>query len=511
MNSFEKLGLTQKTLPHIAAKGFTRPTPIQELTIPAMLGGETDIVAQAGTGTGKTGAFGLPLVELIEPGAGHVQALILVPTRELALQVASEIKSYCGTGRGALRVETIYGGQSIRDQIRALKMGVDIAVGTPGRVIDHIERGTLQLAKISFAVLDEADEMLNMGFIDDIERILAESGPERKTLLFSATMPDRIRKTAEKYMKEYRVLTAEAVNGGKRLIEQSCYVVPGGLRSEALKRIIRIEPAFYGMVFCRTRAESDHVARDLSASGYLAEAIHGDISQAQREKILGRFRAKTLSILVATDVAARGIDVNDLTHVINHSLPQDFANYVHRIGRTGRAGKNGKAITLITHSERRILPRLERISGGTIEIKRIPTIEEISKSEEHVLEQKIKDLVGDPKSGKYVDLASRLLNGHSPVEVLAAAIEALEEKTPLDTLEDDRLFTQGPSERPRGSRPYGGGGYRGRFESRGEGAGERDGYKKREGFKKRPADGKRDSEKKPWGAKDKKPFKAKKF
>ncbi|MBW7936985.1 MAG: DEAD/DEAH box helicase, partial [Flavobacteriales bacterium] len=313
-NGFLKLGLSQDIVNAVIQKGFTEPTPIQAATIPLLLSNTIDMVGQAQTGTGKTAAFGLPLLDLLKEGEKKVQALILVPTRELALQVATELISYKGDKK--LFITTVYGGQSIQTQIRDLKKGVDIVVGTPGRIMDHMERGTLRIDHISHLILDEADEMLNMGFVEDIETILAQTPEQKRVLLFSATMPPRILGIAKNYMGAYEMVKVTPQTLTTHLTEQVYYQVAARDKREALCRIIDFSNDFYGLVFCQTKVETDEIAHYLIEKGYPAESIHGDISQSQREKTLARFKKRTVRILVATDVAARGIDVKDLTHVV---------------------------------------------------------------------------------------------------------------------------------------------------------------------------------------------------
>ncbi len=337
---FSALGLSEEMLAAVQAKGFETPTSIQRLTIPRLLSGENDIIAQSQTGTGKTAAFGLPILQQIEPSKEGVQSIILVPTRELAVQAAEELLSYNRERR--LSITAIYGGAAMSEQLRRLSRGVDIVVGTPGRVLDHIHRGTLKLDKVRFLVLDEADEMLNMGFVEDVEEIMGHTGEDRRVLLFSATMPERIIRLSEAYMRNTEVLRVESQHLTADLTNQIYFEVREADKFDAMTRIIDIEPDFYGIVFCRTKIGVDEVATRLVAQGYSAEGLHGDVSQAQREKILRKFRDKAVNILVATDVAARGIDVSNLSHVINYSLPQDSESYVHRIGRTGRAGNQGR-------------------------------------------------------------------------------------------------------------------------------------------------------------------------
>jgi len=316
---FTDLGLSSEVLEAINKKGFEEPTAIQVLTIPVMLKDDNNIIAQAQTGTGKTAAFGLPLIEMIDTDLRTVQALILVPTRELAIQVSEEINSL--KGKRDLRIVPIYGGQSIDQQLRRLKKGVHIVVGTPGRVIDHLNRKTLKIGEIEHLILDEADEMLNMGFIDDMEEIMEHTNPDKRTLLFSATIPNRIKELAHKYMDGYELLAVKKEQLTTNLTEQIYFEVKVSEKFDALCRIIDFEDDFYGLIFCRTKNNVDTVVSHLVDRGYDAEAIHGDISQSQRERTLDKFKKQTVNILIATDVAARGIDVINLTHVINYSLP----------------------------------------------------------------------------------------------------------------------------------------------------------------------------------------------
>ncbi len=357
LEEFRALGLSEDILAALSKKGFETPSAIQSLTIPHLLGTDKDIIAQAQTGTGKTAAFGLPIIQMLTARGQAPQAIVLVPTRELALQVTQELQSFNTNG---LAIAPIYGGASITEQLRRLKKGIDIVVGTPGRILDHIRRRTLDLSEIAYMVLDEADEMLNMGFIEDIEAIMQEMTSPKRVLLFSATMPDRVASLARNYMNDPDLLKVESKNITTDLTNQIYFEVREGDKLDALTRIIDVEPEFYGIVFSRTKVGVDETVNRLLERGYAAEGLHGDISQVQREKILGKFKKKNVNILVATDVAARGIDVNNLTHVINYSLPQDSDSYVHRIGRTGRAGNQGTAITFISPSEMRQFGFLKR-------------------------------------------------------------------------------------------------------------------------------------------------------
>ena len=414
---FENLGLSKRVLDAIYSKGFEEPTPIQALTIPIMLQDDTNIIAQAQTGTGKTAAFGLPLIEMINLRAGSVQALILTPTRELAIQVSEEISSLKDSS--GLQVIPVYGGQSIDQQLRRLKKGVHIVVGTPGRVIDHINRKTLNLGDIEYLILDEADEMLNMGFIDDMEEILKHTNPQKRTLLFSATMPARIKELARKYMGDYEFITVKKQQLATSLTEQIYYEVKAAEKFEALCRIIDIEEDFYGLIFCRTKNDVNSVVGHLIDRGYDADAIHGDISQSQRENTLDKFRKKRVNVLVATDVAARGIDVSNLTHVINYSLPQDPESYVHRIGRTGRAGKQGTAITFITPSEYKKLMFIQRKSKTDIKKSKVPNVKDIIKAKTKKINQDIVAIAGEEIDDAYYNWAKKLLENNNPTQILS--------------------------------------------------------------------------------------------
>lgn len=417
---FEDLGLSKCVLDAINKKGFEEPTDIQAMTIPIMLKNDTNIIAQAQTGTGKTAAFGLPLVDLVNDELRTVQTLILVPTRELAIQVSEEINSL--KGDKALRIVPIYGGQSIDEQFRRLKKGVHIVVGTPGRIIDHLMRKTLKLKDIEHLILDEADEMLNMGFADDMEEILKHTNPAKRTLLFSATMPAKIRDLADKYMPSYKQLTAKQKQLTTNLTEQIYFLVKASDKFEALCRIIDIEENFYGLVFCRTKIDVEAVVTHLIDRSYDAEAIHGDISQAQRERTLEKFKKQRINILVATDVAARGIDVNNLTHVINYSLPNDPESYVHRIGRTGRAGRQGTAITFITPSEYSRLMFIQRIAKTDIKKSQIPKVKDIIETKKKKITEDILNGFDEKIDPKYYTWATKLLADQDPIELLARVL-----------------------------------------------------------------------------------------
>ncbi len=420
MESFKDLGLSEDIIKAIEKKGYTTPTEIQAKAIPILLTGEKDIVGQAQTGTGKTASFALPLIEKIEGGNG-IKALILTPTRELALQITKEFDSL--KGKKKLKALTVYGGAPINHQINELDKGVDIVVGTPGRVIDLIKRRYLDITGIEYCVLDEADEMLNMGFIGDIEKVLKKTPKDKKMLLFCATMPSQIKKIAEKFMRDYITIKTEKHELIIDLVKQIYYDIHGKDRFEGLRRIIDITEDFHGIVFCRTRREVDDLCTKLLKANYPAGAIHGEITQGVREKILGQFKKKKLTILIATDVAARGIDVNDLTHVVNYSLPQSPEIYVHRIGRTGRAGKEGVAITFVIPSERYKLKHVEKAAKCKLIKKELPKISDVVNAKQVYLEEKIVNVVTSGNSGRFDELAAKLLDKESAVNVVSALLE----------------------------------------------------------------------------------------
>jgi ATP-dependent RNA helicase DeaD len=345
--TFKDLGLEERLLKATDALGFVQPTAIQEKAIPVLLSGTKDLIGLAQTGTGKTAAFGLPLLQLIDADKKYPQALVVCPTRELCMQIVNEVEQFKKFSPG-MHVVAVYGGTSIGEQIRTIRKGVQIVVATPGRLIDLIERKAINLEQIQYVVLDEADEMLNMGFQDDIEFILKNTPKRESTWLFSATMPPEIRKVSKRYMKDPVEVTVGKVNTGNKNIDHQYYVVSGRHRYEALKRLIDFHPGIYGIIFTRTKADAQEIADKLSREGYDIDALHGDLSQAQRDKVMGEFRDKTLQLLIATDVAARGIDVQGITHVINYELPDDIEVYTHRSGRTGRAGKTGVCMSIVS-------------------------------------------------------------------------------------------------------------------------------------------------------------------
>jgi ATP-dependent RNA helicase DeaD len=376
MEKFRNYGLSEEILTAIGELGFESPTPIQEKTIPAILSSEQDIIGLAQTGTGKTAGFGLPIVERTNIAVKQIQTLILCPTRELCLQITDDINRFSKYKKG-LSILAVYGGASIVPQIKSLRDGAHIVVGTPGRTLDLLKRRILKLENIKWLVLDEADEMLNMGFREDLDEILAVTPNGRQTLLFSATMPDGVRRIAKNYMNDPIEISTGKKNTGAINVEHLYYVVKAANRYLALKRLADINPSIYGIVFCRTRAETKDVADKLIQDGYNADALHGDLSQAQRDNVMQRFRIGHLQLLIATDVAARGIDVQDLTHIINYNLPDDPEVYIHRSGRTGRAGKSGICMTISHSREGRRIKELERIVGKKFTLHQVPGGKEI--------------------------------------------------------------------------------------------------------------------------------------
>jgi len=420
MEKFTALGLSVRTVEALAKKGFEEPTEIQTLTIPLLLENEQDVIAQAQTGTGKTAAFGLPLIEKLDSRIKSVQAIILAPTRELVIQVCEEINSLRGGNN--LTIAPIYGGQSIELQLKKLRKGVTVVVGTPGRIIDHLNRKSLKLDKVKYFILDEADEMLNMGFVEDIEKIFGYTPKEKRVMLFSATMPGRIKSLAGKYMGDYKHVKTKA-KLTTDLTDQIYFEVNSRDKFEALCRIIDIESEFYGLIFCRTRLDVDEVVSHLIDRGYQSEGLHGDISQAQRERTLQKFKKKRVSILVATDVAARGIDVINLSHVINYSIPQNPEAYVHRIGRTGRAGNQGTAITFVTPAEFRKLGFIKRVAKADIRKETVPAVQDIILAKKNKISEEILAMIGQEDTAGFGKWARRLIGDNDPEAVVASVLK----------------------------------------------------------------------------------------
>lgn len=388
MNLFKEYGLSDDLLKAITELGYTQPTEIQKQTVPYLLSKEEDLIALAQTGTGKTAAFSLPILEMIDPYQKHVQALILCPTRELCLQISKDIASY-SKYLSQIRSLAVYGGSNISEQIRGLKNNPQIVIGTPGRVNDMLKRGVLKINQIKWLILDEADEMLSMGFKTELETILKETPKERQTLLFSATMSKQVEAIAKNYMKGAQKISAGGINEVKKNITHKFVMVRDRQKNNGLRRVLDANPNIYSIIFCRTRVETQNVADFLMHQGYAADALHGDLSQSQRDMVMKKFRLKNLRILVATDVAARGLDVNDLTHVIHFSLPDDPEVFIHRSGRTGRAGKDGESIAIIRPSEMVKFNRIKKETSIKVEEMKIPTKEDILKAKEFYLSDKL--------------------------------------------------------------------------------------------------------------------------
>ncbi len=412
------MGFTPGILRSIEELGFTTPMPVQEKVIPLMLGNDTDIIALAQTGTGKTAAFGLPLVQATDTEKSATQALILCPTRELCMQITNDLNDY-SKHTGGLRILAVYGGASIDSQIRELKRGVHIIVATPGRLIDLIGRRAAKLSAVRTVILDEADEMLNMGFLDSINEILEEVPGNRRTLLFSATMSKEISSIARKYMNDPIEILIGRKNASAENISHNYYVVHAKDKYKVLKRLADSEPDIYAIIFCRTRKETQDVAVRLINDGYNADALHGDLSQSQRDAVMNKFRSRNLRLLVATDVAARGLDVDDLTHVINFSLPDDTEVYTHRCGRTGRAGKKGISVSLVHLREKNSLHRIEKLVNKSFNSLPVPTGSEIC----------------GKQLSRWVEKLETVTTGHKEIEKLMPEIQAR-----LENLDKDELI-----------------------------------------------------------------------
>ncbi len=418
MATFQELGVREDLLRAIAELGFEQPMPVQEKVIPHLLTQESDVIALAQTGTGKTAAFGLPVLQRIDTSRRVPQALILAPTRELCLQISSDLADYSKYIR-QLKVQPVYGGSSIMSQIRALREGVQIIVATPGRLIDLIERREVKLNDVHTVVLDEADEMLNMGFLESIDAILANVPDDRKMLMFSATMPKEISAIAQKYMHEPQEFVIGTRNSGAENVRHIYYMVHAADKYLTLKRVADNTPNIYGIIFCRTRKETQEVADALIHDGYNADALHGDLSQQQRDIVMKKFRDHVLSLLVATDVAARGLDVDNVSHVINYGLPDDTAVYTHRSGRTGRAGKTGVAVAIVHSREKSKLREIEKKIGKTFEYREVPTPEHIIEKQLYNLADRLERVeVHEEEIGKYLHGVSRKLEWLSGEDLL---------------------------------------------------------------------------------------------
>ena len=441
---FTSLGLRGDLLSTLTSLGYEEPTPIQAASIPLLIGG-ADMLGQAATGTGKTAAFALPILEGLDPHRQDKEpsALVLVPTRELALQVAQAFASY-GKSIG-VRLVAIYGGAPARQQIEALRRGVDVVIATPGRALDLCDRGSLKLGHVRTVVLDEADEMLEMGFIEDIETLLAKTPQSRQTVLFSATMPKRIDKLASKHLRNpERVAIAAPAKSANDVprVRQAAYVVKRLDKPAAVMRILDAEDPTAAIIFCRTRGEVDDLAQSLAARGYQAEALHGGLTQDQRDRVMNRLRNKTIDLLVATDVAARGLDVDHLSHVVNYDLPSSPEVYVHRIGRVGRAGREGVALSLMEPRERRMLAAIEKLIGAPIPIEKVPSIADVRMMRLERTREGIEDILDDPdqqsRLESFQEIVSDLLEDRDPETVLLAAFALAHEAAGGDIADDDR-------------------------------------------------------------------------
>ncbi|MGA2490528.1 MAG: DEAD/DEAH box helicase [Anaerolineales bacterium] len=467
---FITLNLRPELTQAVSELGYTEPTPIQSAIIPLMLGG-ADVIGQAQTGTGKTAAFALPILNNLKPGQKYVQALVLCPTRELALQVSQFFSDY---GQFInVRVLAVYGGQPYGPQITRLNQGVDVVVGTPGRMLDLLERNCLDLSRVQSVVLDEADEMLSMGFIDDIETILVETPAERQTALFSATLPAPIRRLADRYMHNPQSVTIQREQVTVAAIQQRCYIVNGKDKLAALTRIFEMEEVTSALIFVRTRAATGALSHALTGRGFASEALNGDLNQEAREQTLGRFRKNQVKVLVATDVAARGLDIDDISHVFNYDLPDDPELYVHRIGRTGRAGKTGIAISLVALPEKRLLRQVEAFIHQSIKRAELPTEDDILVHREERLMNLVKVWLQRGRCKRERELVESLVAaGHDPLEIAAVTLKMArgEEKqrsiAPISILADYRI--ERPT-RERNGHPRARGTYHpgGRFEEPG--------------------------------------------
>jgi len=423
--SFEALGIEESLLESIQTLGFTNPTPIQEQAIPILLSGTKDFVGLAQTGTGKTAAFGLPLLQLVDAKANHPQALVVCPTRELCMQITKDLYNF-SSKKKSIKTVAVYGGASIGEQIRDLKKGTQIVVATPGRLIDLIERKAINLNNISYIVLDEADEMLNMGFREDIEFILGNTPNRNSIWLFSATMPSEVRQVSKRFMTTPAEVTIGKVNAANVNIDHQFYATSGVNRYQTLKRIIDFNPGIYGIIFTRTKADAQSITESLIREGYDIEALHGDLTQAQRDKVMARFREKSLQLLIATDVAARGIDVKDITHVINYELPDDPEVYTHRSGRTGRAGKSGVCISIVTQREVYRLRQIEKLINNKFHKMDIPSGKDVCRKQFfHFIDKMLNADISHGEYETYVPLLKEKFANVEKEEILTrvAALE----------------------------------------------------------------------------------------
>ncbi|MFB8791737.1 MAG: DEAD/DEAH box helicase [Potamolinea sp.] len=442
--SFQSLGLSEAVVLQLEKLGFSEPTTIQTQAIPELLSGR-DVVGQSQTGTGKTAAFSLPMLERIDTDNRAVQALVLTPTRELASQVTEAIRSFSSNRR--LGVLTVCGGQSMERQLRELKRGVQVVVGTPGRVIDLLDRRDLKLDQVSWVVLDEADEMLSMGFIDDVNKILEQAPRDRQTACFSATMPRQIRDLINNFLKAPVTVTVEQPKATPSRIEQRVYMVPRGwTKAKSLQPILALEDPEAALIFVRTRKAAAELTSQLQGAGHSVDEYHGDLSQSQRERLLARFRAGQVRWVVATDIAARGLDVDHLTHVINYDLPDQVESYIHRIGRTGRAGKTGTAITLIQNFERRKLLLIERKVRQTLQVSQIPTRSQIEARRLLKLQDQLREALAGERMASFLPVVRDMSEEYDPLAIAAAALQMVYDQT-------QPAFSAPEFEQPNGDRP----------------------------------------------------------
>ena len=435
--TFEDLGISEQRLAQLEKLGFTTPTNIQEQAIPQLLSGR-DVVGQSQTGTGKTAAFSLPILERLDPTQKVVQAVVLAPTRELAIQVHSAVSEFVGNQR--LKVLAIYGGQSIDRQMMQLKRGVHVVVGTPGRVIDLLDRGCLKLDNVRWFVLDEADEMLSMGFIDDVEKILSRAPKERQTALFSATMPPSIRQLVNKFLNDPVTVTVQQPKAAPNKINQVAYLIPRHwTKARALQPILEMEDPETALIFVRTRRTAAELTNQLQSAGHSVDEYHGDLSQQARERLLGRFRNRQVRWVVATDIAARGLDVDELTHVINFDLPDSVETFVHRIGRTGRAGKEGTAISLVQPFERRKQQVIERHNKQSWQMLSIPTRAQIEAKQLEKLQVQVKEALSGERLASFLPIVRELSEEYDAHAIAAAALQIAYDQTRPDWLKADSI------------------------------------------------------------------------
>jgi ATP-dependent RNA helicase DeaD len=453
--TFADLALRDELLGALTHLGYEEPTPIQREAVPVLMEGR-DLLGQAATGTGKTAAFALPILQRLEAGRTAVEpfALVLVPTRELAMQVSEAIHKY---GRDLrVRVLPIYGGQPIRMQLRALERGVDVIVATPGRAVDHLGRGTLRLDAVEVVVLDEADEMLDMGFAEDLEAILQEAPEDRQTVLFSATMPARIANIGKRHLRDparIEIGRGDDVPGEGPLVRQTAYVVPRASKPAALGRILDVEAPGAALVFCRTREEVDQLTETLNGRGYRAEPLHGGMNQQQRDRVMSRLRSGAADLLVATDVAARGLDIDQLTHVINYDVPSAPAAYVHRIGRVGRAGREGVAITLAQPREHRMLRTIEQVTKQRIDVEKIPTVADLRARRLELTRAGLEESLLEDKLDPFRVVVETLASAYDVMDVAAAAVKLAHELGGAPVDEDEIPDVPPPPRREREGRP----------------------------------------------------------